>query len=319
MIRKTGDRAHNIKKNYKTIIGVTLLAFLLWFMVKMSKVYEYDVDVPIHYINLNPDMTFVYPESTDVRIEFSGKGTDLLRLHFYSVYYQVDLSDAPRHMELDLSQHPEYVNYPAELDVRVKSIIRPRILAVDLDKKEEKKIPVKVNYQLETPPGYILVDTKAQPDSVLVTGPAVMFKKLDEIFTQQKEYKNAAQAFTRKIPVKRFSDYYARYEPSVVNVTFDIQRLAEKEIPNVPVTVINVPPTLQVVPLPSTATIYVKGGEKILADLEANDFKIVIDFRKEWSPGVKEVKADLITEANVLYMETRPPEFELIVQRKRTE
>jgi hypothetical protein len=72
-----------------------------------------------------------------------------------------------------------------------------------------------------------------------------------------------------------------------------------------------------VVPLPSTANIYMKGGEKILADLGMQDFQIVIDFQKVWRPGVQRVKADLVTDVEILYMETRPPLFELIVQKKR--
>ncbi len=48
-------KRQDLKNNYKTIIGVTLLAFLLWFMVKMNNTYEYDLKVPIRFVNVDED------------------------------------------------------------------------------------------------------------------------------------------------------------------------------------------------------------------------------------------------------------------------
>lgn len=308
----------NFKKNYKTIIGVTLLAFLLWFMVKMDKVYEYTIDIPIQYVNLDTSRVFKRPQSANVRVEFTGKGKDMLRLPFYHIRYEIDLSDAPYHTELDLSQHPEYVRYPGELNVKVKSVIRPRILVIDLDKKVTKKLPVKVQYELDTPPGYILVGVKKKPDSVQVTGPAEMFKTLKELVTEKRTFSQVSQAFWESFSLQKIPDYYAQYQPPQIEVFFDVQRLAEKELMGVPVTVINVPKGVQVIPLPSEAALYIKGGEKILAELSEKDFQIIIDFKKDWRPGMQKVKATIQTSGNVLYMETHPPEFELIVQKKHS-
>ena len=308
----------NFKRNYKTIIGVTLLAFLLWFMVKMDKVYEYTIDIPIQYVNLDTSRVFKHPQSATARVEFVGKGKDMLRLPFYHIRYQVDLSDVSGHLELDLSRHPEYVRYPGELNVSVKSIIRPRILVIDLDKKVRRKLPVKVQYELTTPPGYILVDVKKKPDSVLVTGPGEMFKTLKELVTEKRTFSQVSRAFWETFPLQKVTDYFARCQPSQIDVFFDVQRLAEKELPGVPVEVVNVPKGVQAIPLPSEATLYIKGGEKILADMSEKDFQIVIDFKKDWHPGMQKVKATILTTGNVLYMETRPPEFELIVQKMRS-
>jgi YbbR domain-containing protein len=312
-------KTSSFRKNYKSIIGVVLLAFLLWFMVKMNRVYEYAMNIPIRFVNLDENKIFRQPQVKTVRVEFIGKGKDLIRLHFYKAYYEIDLSGSPLHFEMDISEHPEYVNFPEALDVRVKSIIRPRTISVDLDEKMVEKLPVVVKYELTEPPGYILVKVVSDPDSVQVTGPKVMFRNVDQVLTEEKKFKEISRAFSEMFKIKPITNYFVEYDPKSVKVTFDIQRLAEKEILDVPVTIIDKPKNLQVIPLPSTATIYVKGGEAILADLDMKDFQIIIDFRKEWKPGVQKVKADLVTNAPVLYMETRPPQFELIVQKKRTD
>jgi len=308
----------DFRKNYKAILGVMLLAFLLWFMVKMNRTYEYSIDVPIEFANLDQDKIFKYRSDQTARVEFLGKGMDLLRLRFFKIYYQVDLSGAPRYVEFNPPDHLEYVNFPRELAVSVKSILRPRTLTVELDRKMQKKLPVEVGYTMVEPPGRILVDVVSEPESVLVTGPAEMFAKINQIETENKSFEEPQKPFTEVFKIHESEEYFAEYSPAEVNVTFDLQRLAEKEVLDVPVTVINKPASYQVIPLPSMANIYVKGGEKILANLGMQDFQIVIDFQKVWTPGIQRVKADLETNANVLHIETRPPVFELIVQKKRS-
>lgn len=309
-------RPQKIKGNYKSIIGVVTLAFLLWFMVKMNKVYEHTIEIPIEFVNLESDKIFKVFHKEKVHVDFTGKGIDLFRLYFYNIFYQIDLTGVPLHFEFDLSQHPEYVNLPAEFDISVKSIRGPRTITLDLDKRVIKKLPVKIDYELVEPAHYILVDVSSKPDSIVVTGPAEMFNNVSEIFTEKKSFSESSKAFVEIMKIRKLENYYALYEPKEVIITFDIQRLAEKQVLDVPVTIINKPASLQVIPLPSMAVIYVKGGEKILANLSEEDFQIVIDFGKVWRPGVQKVKADLKTDANILHMETRPPLFELIVQRK---
>ncbi len=302
-------------KNYKTIIASVLLAFLLWFMVKMNKVYEYSLDIPIHYINIDSDKIFKYPQFQQVRVGFVGKGLDLLRLPFYHLEYQIDLSGFPMHTELDLAAHPEYVKFPGELQVSVKSVIRPRMLTIELDQKVERKLPVKVVYRIQTPPGYLLAGVQPDPDSVLVIGPAAYFREAREMFTVKKEFPPRERPFTVEFPIQKPEKFYTEIHPEKVRVRFDIQRLAERLISDVPVEVVNVPRNMRVIPLPSTAAIYVKGGEKLLAELTPDDFKIRIDFRRDWHPGTRTVKADIITQADILYVESRPSRFELIVQK----
>ncbi|MCB0313726.1 MAG: hypothetical protein KDH84_10765, partial [Calditrichaeota bacterium] len=73
----------------------------------------------------------------------------------------------------------------------------------------------------------------------------------------------------------------------------------------------------QVVPLPSKVKVYVKGGEKILAEAGAEDFEVEIDFDKEWQPGTEEVRATVKTKLNISYVESRPAKFQVLVQKKR--
>ena len=305
------------KKNYKVPAIIFSLAFLFWFMVKMSKEYDYTREIPLEVINNNEEICLKYPAPEQVRVEFNGRGIELLQLNFYDPYYYVDLSAEKHSFELNLTEHPEYVRISDKLSVRVKSIISPHEIKFELDKQIEKKIPVNVRADVKTENGFIWVGTEVTPDSVLVTGPVSYVDTLKALPTVKKNYTGIDLAFKDPSELITNPRFYGEYEPEKVEVFYDVQRLAEREIANVPVNVINVPDNLEAVPLPSTVKVYAKGGEKILAEATSKDFEVVIDFQRDWQPGATKVKASVRTELNVSYLESRPPYFELIVQKKR--
>ncbi len=195
--------------------------------------------------------------------------------------------------------------------------MRPQQLIFDFDKCEVKKVPVKIDARLETAPGYTLVHISSQPDSIEIKGPKTFVDTLSRVTTEKKTYENVDIPFREDFKIVESSQFYVNYNPETVEVFFDVQRLAEKYIDNVPVEVINVPANYDVVPLPSFVKVYLKGGEKVLANASKEDLRVVIDFKRDWRPGVSKIKASILTHLNILYAETIPSQFELIVQKKR--
>lgn len=303
-------------KNYKAHIAIFVLAFIFWFMVKMNKPYDYTVAIPLHVINNNSETWLKYPAPEDVRVEFSGRGIDLLRLGFYNTAYEIDLSAETQKFSFNLTEHREYVRKPQSIDVEVKSIVSPIELAFDIDQRRERKIPVNVNADVKTQNGFICVNKVADPESIMVIGPASFMDTLSVIQTETKSYQNINLAFDDRFSIRKSEEFFGEYQPHRLKVFFDVQRLAEKEIVEVPVKVENVPDNYQVIPLPSRVLVYVKGGEKVLAEADKTHFNVIIDFQKDWQPGARRVNARATTDLNVSYLEIRPQSFELIVQKR---
>ncbi len=305
------------QKSYKVQVSIFFLALFFWFMVKMGKDYDYTTNIPLSITINNENSWLKYPPPNFARVEFSGRGIDLLRLNFYNPVYEIDLSAGREQMVLNLSNHREFVRIPREVDVQVKSVISPIELQFDLDERKEKKVPVIVKADLKTENGFVFVNAIAEPESIMVIGPAIYVDTLTKIYTLPKEYRNVNLAFEDQFDILQNNTFYVQYKPQKAEVLFDIQRLAEKEVENVPVKMVNVPDNYEVVPLPSMVTVYVKGGEKVLAEAGADQFLVTINFKKDWKPGNKRVKADVSTHLNVTYTELRPATFELIVQKKK--
>ncbi|NIW00278.1 hypothetical protein GWN26_14610, partial [Candidatus Saccharibacteria bacterium] len=294
------------KKEYGILSVVFILALIFWFMVKMGKTYDYTVDIPL-YVSVNdPDVCLKYPPPENVRVQVVGKGLELLQINFYDLRYEVDLSDIQDNFVLNLTEHQEYVQIPEELSLSVKSVITPHEINFELDQCVSKKVPLRVRSDVETAPGFTLVTTRATPDSIQVTGPQLYVDTLSLLRTVKRQYEEVNSAFTDRLELFSNHQFYADYQPAAVNVLFDVQRLAEKEVEDVPVEVSQVPPNYEVVPLPSKVTVYVKGGENVLAEAESEDFSVIINFERDWQPEDKKVKARIKTGLNILYVESRP-------------
>lgn len=305
------------KKSYKVQITVVVLALFFWLTVKMARDYDYTLEIPLKVENNNEQICLKYPVPEKVRVEFAGRGMDLLQLNFYHPIYVVDISAEKNTFVMNLAQHREYVRISDKVSVSVKSILSPHEIKFELDKQKEKKIPVNIQSDIKTENGFIWVDTAIKPDSVTVIGPASYLDTLKSLYTVAKNYSGIKLAFKDKMEIVTNPRFYGEYLPGTVEAFFNVQRLAEKEIPNVPVKVIKAPDNLEVVPLPPTVKVYAKGGEKILAEAGSKDFEVVIDFARDWQPGATRVKASVRTNMNVSYLESRPPFFELIIQKKR--
>ena len=254
-------------KNYKVHIAIFILALIFWFMVKMNKEYDYTITIPLRVINNNLETWLQKPPPEDARVEFTGRGIDLIQLGFTQSSYDIDLSGETNTFTFNLTEHREFVRKPRGVDVVVKSVISPIEIQFELDARREQRVAVVVNADLKTENGFILVNAIASPDSVQITGPASYVDTLSYLRTQYKEYSGINLAFEDRFNIQKDTPFYTRYEPGAVKIFFDVQRLAEKEITDVPVVIENVPDYLQAVPLPSKVRIYINGGEKVLAEV----------------------------------------------------
>lgn len=303
-------------KDYKTIIIIVAFAFFLWLVVRMNKTYDHAYNIPLRVVNNNPVKVLMYPVPNSVRVEFVGRGVDLMRLQFYDIVYEVDISDVQDNILINLTEHPEFVHFPEDIKVPVKSIIRPQQILFQLDDLSEKVVPVTIKANVNTEQGFSLISSESVPDSIRIRGPASFVDTLSHIETKTKAFKNVNLSFSEEFEIKTNYEFYANYLPEKVKVNFDIQRLAEKELSNVPVEVTNVPDKFEVVPLPSFVKLYIKGGERILANSTKEDFHVVINFDQNWRQNSNKIPATIHTDLNIMYVESRPAQFELIVQNK---
>lgn len=303
-------------KNTPIWIFTLFLSLFLWLTVKLQKKYQTDIAVPLKVVNLPENKTLKYRLSKNLHISIIGNGIDLLRLGLYDTEILLDCQDLPDSMVFtNINNSYMRLNIPPTVNLIPKDLIRPKKIVVVADQKAEKKVQTKVNVEVVPEPGFIVTQITTDPDTILLIGPQSILKKLSYIKTAFRSFKNVRLSFREKIPLEINELYNVTMSPPEVEVVVDIQRLGELVLENIPVRVKNISSRYQVIPLPSEASVLLKGGTEILSKIKSSDIEIYLNFN-EYKPGQK-LKAYLQSKFPIVSYEITPSEFEVIILRKR--
>ncbi len=305
-----------LSNNYQVKLLSLISALFLWFYVVTDNTYESVVDVPLRIKNLPEDLILVKPLPEVVRVLFRGTGKSFLGLGFRN-----------KRIELDLSRAESATIYPLSVDM-IRGIPRSencrpvQIVGLDsvwvyLDQVLEKKIPVLPRIVVNLSDGYTQVGPiLIEPDSVHISGPRTLVKNIVSVTTERRIFDNAARKIRGRIDLTPaesdqivYSDETARYE-------IDIQRMHEIEMKEIPVQVVNVPPSLNVIVVPSTLSLKLRGGVDLLMQLRKEDIRATIDFESRYRYPDDRVPASINVPRDVGFSDVRPKFFECIVERK---
>jgi hypothetical protein len=303
-------------KNIRIWIFTISLSLFLWLTVKLQKRYETDVALPLKVINLPEKKTLKYKLPENLHISLVGKGIDLMRLGLYKSRIILDCQELPDSIVFNnLLSSNIRLELPPTVNLIPKDLISPKRLKIVIDKEMKKVVRVKPLLHVEPEMGYIVVEKKPKPDSLTIIGPRSIVRWIDFINTRKKTVRNAKSFFKETLELTPPESYNVSLSRDRVDVFVDVQRLGELLLENVPVKVKNQGRKYQVISLPSSANVVIRGGTRILSTLMKKDIEIYVDF-SEYVPGEK-LKARLKTDKKILSYEIQPEYFELIVLRKR--
>jgi YbbR domain-containing protein len=164
--------------------------------------------------------------------------------------------------------------------------------------------------------GYVQIGAvRMEPDSVLVSGPESLIADIHEISTTVKRFENLIREVKGHVELEPPPWETVHYTAGRVRFEADIQRLGERVLKNLPIQVTHVPANIKEVKVvPSTLTMTVRGGVKILAQLKPEDIKVTIDYRTQRRVP-KRAKAVINIQENLDFTDVRPQFFELVVER----
>ena len=295
-----------IKKNIRPLSGAIALSILLWFLVATDKEYTHQIKVPIEVVRLAPGKTLSENIPDHAIIELRGKGRSLIGLWFYDVKFILELPDIRTSQSINLRDYLGFLDMPSTFGLEVSEIIEPNVIELRVDDKMIAEKPILLSGGVGTADGYVLIDLQFTPDTVSVTGPEKLVKKITFISTRELQISAAKSKFNETIDLEDPFPGLVMIEPRTVNVTFDVQRLAERTVFEIPIRIINVPRRITVEPIPSMLDLRVKGGEQIVAALKPEDIIVEIDFRKSYEPGREFYTAKIKTPEKISWIESFP-------------
>jgi YbbR domain-containing protein len=304
------------KTNIKPLIGSIILAIILWLIVAMQKEYVHQVDVPINLVRIAEGKTLAKPIPKAASFEFIGKGRSLIAMMFYNVQLNLELPELNHSQTIELNQYLHFLDLPVTFGLEISELIEPRTIDFVIDDLEVVKKPVLLSGSVGTENGYVLLGYTLNPDTVQITGPRSVLIKQDYVFTEVVEIAGQKRNFSERIALKNPVEEITKIEPDRVEATFNIQRLIERVVYDIPINVIHVPSQLIVEAVPGKMSLKIKGGENLVADVAAEDIIAEIDFAKNYQVEKESYGASIVTPENISWIESIPKSFKLKVRRR---
>ncbi|MCI0512265.1 hypothetical protein L0128_03540 [candidate division KSB1 bacterium] len=308
----------SLTQNLQIKMVVFLFAALIWFFVITEDQYSYELTVPIRIINLKSGKIIKndYPKSA--RIVVLAPGKHLLRLILENdIEILLNLKNINTCYRTKLRKDQISIprkNFPIE-PIRV---VAPDSIEIHLENIVRKRVTVLPKVEVVPIAGYTLVgEVTVTPESVWVTGPESGLKSLPALATQKLNLKNLKTSYSREIALDLQGLDPIVVERRTVLLSLDIQKLMEKTIFQIPLTVQNLPPGTRAMVIPPTLTLTLEGGVKLLTRLSEQEIHAYIDYARPMRSYEMGHPAIILTPPGVIYRDVKPQTFKLVLEQER--
>ena len=280
--RKIFKKETNFWDQHKIKIASTLVAMLVWFLVVTGDEYEYRTTIPIQISPTNTDyiLTSPMPERATIIVYGSGKLLFSFML-FREGRMRLNIDWEPGTQILLPSEQDIFLSGNAA-DLSLRRLISPDTIELVIEKKITRHVPVLNNIQLKPAPGYTIVgDVVIEPIAVDVRGPQSAVEAIDSVYTQSIVVEDLKFPFRKIFPLIKPANEQIELLTEEVTIAADIQKLMEKTIQDVPVTVRYLPQNFDAIVIPSQISVTVQGGAEIVPKIQKNDIDAYIEYYAE--------------------------------------
>jgi len=303
-------------RNLRVKLIALAMAFFLWFYVVTESTYQYELEIPIRVTNLAPDRMMLdeLPPRALVRVEGSGKALIGLMVG-RDVWLAADLSGVTR----GKTWRPKVADVALGRwagQIRVVEVVSPETLRVELDLVAEDRLPVKGQVEIRPAPGYtLLAGVETRPESVLVRGPRSVVRRMGGVSTVRRTYQDVRKDVLVDVPL----DPPARVSvvPSRVRVIARVDKLMERTLVQLPVTVENVPPGTRGVAMPPEVSVTVRGAMSRVVELNPGAVRPFVDYSSPVPGSMSEYVVRVSAPPGIQVEKVEPTEIRVLLERLR--
>jgi len=266
-----------VRKKLNIFIASVIFAVILWGSISLSDIFYTNVDVKLTLTNFPQGYTTgsLLPEKIQLRVK--GQGWRLVSINVGpETEFRVSVGGDSGMNNLNLYDYLESNRWLLS-DVEIINIL-PDSIRFFVERIISKKLAVISGLELEYKPGYGLAsDIVFKPDSVVVSGPFSILKKMGEIKTTDKTLSPLDSRTETEVNLPSMNGF--NYSSNLIEVILDVQRIVDKQFENIIVDVIDIPSRKEVVLLPNKIGFNVRGGIEILGKLKPDQFRAYVRYQ----------------------------------------
>ncbi len=300
-------------------IGALVFSVLLWAYVRLSAVSEADRDLPVA---LTAPKGFALvsglPERLHARVR--GAGWQILLMDFtHNADFTFDLSERAMLPGDSILIHSDELSNSAVLPSELRVLkVDPDSLELRFGKAVRKTVPVESRLEVEPAKGYTLVGpATVTPAAITVSGAADILDSLRSVPTQLAAVNQARESVDRTLPLTDSLDNFISFQnasPVAVHVT--VEAVGERRITGIPVAIEALPPQAEIVLIPSTIVVTIRGGVDELAKLTPQSIHASVMYDPASLDTASAMVPQVEVGSGVTYLFSDPSSLRFILRKK---
>lgn len=304
------------KYRYHIVIASFFLSVILWLSLNLNQSYEIEKIIPIK-INVNKPYAISGNIPLKLEVKFKGSGWNLLRL-FTSLNMQFNYDVNAKKKDKFIILTKEYLEGNLGLADNMQIVTAyPETLYVNVESYEEKYVKLLPKIYIECMEGYQVVGKPVLiPDSIKIGGAIDLLRNTNQLNSKSFFFNGVNTEIIRNIPVSDSLSNLLWMSQNEVRLIVNVELTAEKEFSGVEINVNNIPPDKDVLLIPQTIAVHLKGGVNQLAKVDNSRIIAAIDFEKILSDTTGSLSPKFIVPEGCTVIAAKPELIQYVIKKK---
>ena len=267
-----------MEKKTHVIIASLILSILVWLSVSMNNQYSVTLRLTFKVSDLSKNLSLAGPIPSTILVRVRGTGWQLASLYLSTgssinfdasnlVKKKVLLTSKELGYFLDLGSSAEVLSFT------------PDSIFISLDTVITKKIPLISRVEAIPRDGFMTGgDQTILPDSVTISGAKKLLDGINYWFTEPKRFKNVFNAIDTKVSLADSLEGLVKLDAARAEVKIDVEQITENTYTDIPVKILNNTDSVQILVLPPTVDVTVRGGINMISNLTADSIRATLDY-----------------------------------------
>ncbi len=228
------------RKRFLVLVACLLCAIGAWLFMALNNKYVYTAKTVLIYKDFPQKKAFKALQTDTVDLQVEGTGWQLLfaRLRVNPQSITVSLDKLNSRNFILFSEQLQQVNKQLETSQRIISV-KPDTLYFDFSRRTNKRVPVKLRYDISFVQQYGLASKiQLKPSYVNISGPQEELIKIKEWHTDSLKLKEVQHSINTRVSIKANNSANVSIYPTSVDVKVPVDEFTEKTV-EVPLNLIN--------------------------------------------------------------------------------
>lgn len=303
-----------MRQNLPSILVSLLLAAGAWIFITLSGDFNITTKIPVVYSNLPPNLIVDHSLPREIEIKLKGQGWKFISFFFNSdKRFTIPVSKDSINSGIYLSNLMDENSWLSS-DFAVVDI-QPPYLRIKTETVEIAQKTVVPELLLEYEQGFGLANKiKVTPATVRVKGSAKIISGVNSIKTVRTSLTSLKEKMVLEVNLEAIRG--VEIYPQKVTLEIDVQKIADREIEGIKITVLDNPEGKEVVLVNDEVTVVIRGGIERIGLIKPEEVKALLNYNEMIRDSSGTTVPNIVLPDNVTFVDVKPPRIKYIIKQR---